>query len=741
MKLRDQRVWLTAVAVAGSIALYGCGGGSGGPDTTPYDQDYVDQKTDEAKKAEEERLAAIRAATEAAGKAATAAKNAADAEKDAEDAAIAAATLAVYETLDADEAAAQSTIAANAKKAADAALVAANDALAEADAVIHSDPEVTNQQGLARASATAAAESARDAEKHANAASTSAQVAQATKDGINAANNDAQEQGRQRKIAANRASDADAAAKTAVEKATEAKATREALTTEDTVLDKAEAAVAAAKTALAAAEKALADNTMIAWIPRLRGEVATAKADLFTKVSAAVKARSDQAAAAQAAAQSAAAAVSEAQTASDDASKAARDAGDTEQGSPGAMSAAAAAESHQMALTSANTAQGWSDVVAAIMSQRNAIDLETALDDLTQRIPWAEDYSLAADLSDRIDAAQYAAERLAEQTDPDSDETATYQEDLRDALQAVMDDLAGIEAALAAARTAHDAAKPWAENGYKVDNATGAEGENLASGNILINPEGRVLLQGKVVVADAESTLDELGPHDYSANFKGGWNGNQEYNYGIVSVNGRHQFIHDNRWAKGDDKVYDYISYGLWGRYDGRLPSSLPADYLTDYRTTHNEGGVFVLVKDGAPATVADAIGRAKFTGRHIANREHFGIGTVDPDVWSFNVDEGNFSADINFAEETAELRFSTGSKLYLKVSADVNGNELSGAEITDIDRTEILSTREHSVSLHAAVFGERAEELAGTIRMSGRYHQLGYNWYSAFGARNDEYR
>ena len=42
MKSRRQRVWLTAMAVAGSVALYGCGGGSDGPDTTPFDQDYVD---------------------------------------------------------------------------------------------------------------------------------------------------------------------------------------------------------------------------------------------------------------------------------------------------------------------------------------------------------------------------------------------------------------------------------------------------------------------------------------------------------------------------------------------------------------------------------------------------------------------------------------------------------------------------------------------------------------------------
>ncbi len=739
MRTGRQRVWLTAMAVAGSVALYGCGGGSGGPDTTPFDQDYVDQKVDEAKKAEEERLAAIRAATEAAGKAATAAGEADQAARDAEAAAKAAATHAVYGTLDADEAAAQSTIADNAKKAADAALVAANDALAEADAVLHSDPEVTNQQGLARASATAAAESARDAEKHANAASTSAQVAQATKDGINAANKDAQEQGKQRQIAANKAEEAATAAGTAAEKATEARAARDAVTAADTAVAEAEAAVAAA-------EKALADNTDRDRTTELTAAVTSAKADLATKQAAQLRARSEQATAAAAAAAAAATAVSEAKTASDEAATAAGKAGDTEEGSPGAMSAAAAAASHKEARASANTAQAWSDIVAAIKARRDATDLEAPLADILTRIPWARDYSRATDLSDQLEEAQHAAERLAQQKDPDSGGTSTYQEDVRRALKVVTDDAAGMTEALAAARVAHDAAKPWSENGRAVDNATGAEGENLATGAILINEDGRINLGGNTkddpattdnertnVVADATSPPGEFGGYDRT------WTYDPSLTLGIVSFNENYQLLHQNRWGSGIGEVYDYVSYGMWAtaevaftRFSTGTSGSLP---LTG-------AGTFALVKNGAPATAADMIGTATFDGYHVSILGRVprrgGATTI-----TFNPD-GVARATVNFADKTAQLAFwlwgnNDGDPWYRIDDLTVSGNILSGGKYVGDDGPLIMNDA-GLPSVHAGIFGDLAQEIAGTISVSNSNNTGTFfrEWVdTAFAARN----
>ena len=185
------------------------------------------------------------------------------------------------------------------------------------------------------------------------------------------------------------------------------------------------------------------------------------------------KTRAENAAAAAAAAE---AARDAAKTASEDAAAAAEAAGDTEEGSPGAISAAAAADSYNAARASVNTAQAWSDIMAAIKSRSDADGLEAPLADILRRIPWARDYMRASDLSERLEEAQHAAERLAQQTDPDSGGTATYQEDVRGALKVVTDDAAGMTEALAAARAAHDAAKPWSENGRAVDNATGGGG-------------------------------------------------------------------------------------------------------------------------------------------------------------------------------------------------------------------------------------------------------------------------
>ena len=125
------------------------------------------------------------------------------------------------------------------------------------------------------------------------------------------------------------------------------------------------------------------------------------------------------------------------------------------------------------------------------------ISVQDFLADILARIPWAEGQSrTAGDETELVGRADYAAERLEEQTDPDSGQTAAYQDDISRVLQAVTKDKNNIDAALASARAAHDAARPWSENGRAVDNATGAEGENLATGAILINQDGRINLGG-----------------------------------------------------------------------------------------------------------------------------------------------------------------------------------------------------------------------------------------------------
>ncbi len=724
MKTVRQRVWLTAVAVAGSIALYGCGGGSGGPDTTPYDQDYVDQKADEAKKAEEERLAAIRAATEAAGKAATAAGEADQAARDAEAAAKAATTHAVYGTLDADEAAAQSTIADNAKKAADAALVAANDALAEADAVIHSDPEVTNQKGLARASASAADASAKAAAGFATEAKTQADIARATQTGIDNARLAAQEQGKQRRIAANEAEKADTAAGTAAAKATEAEA-------------EAEDALPAAQAALAAAQQALTDNKDDSQTAQLTEAVTKAQAAVTaaTTRDADYKTRAENAAAAAAAAE---AARDAAKTASEDAAAAAEAAGDTEEGSPGAISAAAAADSYTAARASFNTAQAWSDIMAAIKARSDADGLEAPLADILRRIPWARDYSRATDLSDQLEEAQHAAERLAQQKDPDSGGTATYQEDVRGALKVVTDDAAGMTEALATARAAHDAAKPWSVNGRAVDNATGAEGENLATGAILINEDGRINLGGNKeddpatpdnerlnVVADVTSPPSDWGPYDRSL----GW--------GNASFNGNYLLLHYNRWDEGSGKVYDYVSYGVWAQANRSLTGvvwSPDSNGSLRYRG----GDAFALVKDGAPPTAPDGIGTASFTGHNVTYRIHPLTGL---DI----ITEGPVNARVNFAQGEAELhvfRWGRSDPDYSVRNITVDGNILSGGtgSTTLTFGTAIYS--DFRITLHAEIFGNEAQEMAGTIKVNGtRYGRNPAEFRTAFAARNDAHR
>ncbi len=720
MKTGRQRVWLTAMAVAGSVALYGCGGGSGGPDTTPFDQDYVDQKVDEAKKAEEERLAAIRAATEAAGKAATAAGEADQAAKDAEAAAKAATTHAVYGTLDADEAAAQSTIADNAKKAADAALVAANDALAEADAVIHSDPEVTNQKGLARASASAADASAKAAAGFATEAKTQADIARATQTGIDNARLAAQEQGVQRRIAANEAEKADTAAGTAADKATEAEA-------------EAEDALPAAQAALAAAQQALTDNKDDSQTAQLTEAVTKAQAAVTaaTTRDADYKTRAENAAAAAAAAE---AARDAAKTASEDAAAAAEAAGDTEEGSPGAISAAAAADSYNAARASVNTAQAWSDIMAAIKSRSDADGLEAPLADILRRIPWARDYMRASDLSERLEEAQHAAERLAQQTDPDSGGTATYQEDVRGALKVVTDDAAGMTEALAAARAAHDAAKPFSEGGRAVDNATGAEGENLATGAILINEDGRINLGGNTtgnnrinVVADVTSLPADYGPHDRTRPL------------GIASFSGSYHMEQYNRWGTGPDQVYEYISFGGWAKSDtGDFTSRGPGDVRE----------VFALVKDGAPATSVDSIGTASFVGNH----HTWWTSTALAPPLTY---EGNATARVNFGDKTAAIDFwvrsvSNSLPLYTVSNITLDGNVLSGGQASTqlADGTRRAITKRFRVrNLHGGVFGENAEEITGTLYVTGNASNEQnavtepIQYRTAFGMRNEAYK
>ncbi len=727
MKTGRQRVWLTAMAVAGSVALYGCGGGSDGPDTTPFDQDYVDQKTDEAKKAEEERLAAIRAATEAAGKAATAAKNAADAAKDAEDAAAAATIAATYETLDADEAEAQSTAAANAKAAADTALAAADAALAKANAVNHSDQAVTDLKTAAQSSASAAALSAKAAAGFATEAKTQADIARATQTGIDNDRLAAQKQGVQRRLAANKAGDAAEAAKTAAEKATEAEDARTAEVA-------AVAAVPAAKQALDDAKEAR-DALASDATPEQQAAAQKAVDDAQKAYDDALKTEADyntRATTASEAAAAAEAARDAAKMASEEAAAAALAAGDTDSESEGAKSAAEAEASYLAARISANVARGWSDVVAITKTYKDTDATKASLDDLLARIPWATDQDRAAGaLSVLLARAHDAAEGLAEQEDPDSGGTKAYQEDIRRDLTAVTTDATNIATALSAARDAHNAAKPWSENGRAVDDLTGAAGETLATGAILINSDGRITLGGNAkddpdtpknerlnVVADVTSPPSDWGPHDVKLDL------------GIASFSGNYHLSHYNRWGTGADEVYEYISFGSWASDDDPFIEPGDGDY----------GGIFVFVKDGAPATVADAIGTATYTGHH-----HTVFRSSDLGSGKF-IDKAE--ARVNFAQGTAELDIYLqgggvvpfGTPYYSVKNITVDGNKLSGGTGSTL-ATNAYILNNFVVSLHGAVFGDTAQEIAGTVKVNGDNGRYTSEYVTAFGLRNDEHR
>ncbi len=766
MKIRQQRVWLTALAVAGSVALYGCGGGSGGPDTTPYDQDYVDQKADEAKEAEEDRQAAIATATAAAARAAQAESDAAKAAADADAAAKAAAIAAKYETLDADDAESESTNAAMASGRAEAARMAADDALSDANSVVHPDPEVTAQKDAAQRSATAAAQSAQDAEKFADEALTSAQVARATQNGIEQANAAAEEQGRQRRIAANRALDADTAAEEAAAKVIEAKAARtaqntasEAVKAANEAFETAETAAGKARdefnTALKAAQDDPDDYTKASESLLKENALTDALAELAKARRARLEALSEQAtASADAAAAAAASAASErsaAETAMTDAAAAAAAAGDTDPDSEGAKSAAAAAASYREARVSANRAQGWSDVLAIIGTLAETDSVENFLADILARIPWAEDQSRTeGDETELVGRADYAAERLEEQTDPDSGQTAAYQDDISGVLQAVTNDKNNIDSALASARAAHDAARPWSENGRAVDNATGAEGENLATGAILINQDGRINLGGHAeddpatpanerinVLADATSPLSEYGTNDYKMDL------------GLISFGGNYHLTHYNRWGAGIDQVYEYVAFGIWSSADRTFTSHPHGTIYTDRFTSPTErgagnldGGAFALVRDGAPATVLDAIGTARFTGHHLTYRRY---GANDE---GNHLLQGNLTGWIDFAKSTAGMDFghpSFNGAWFSVRDIKLDGNVLSGGNFSaDTSRFgNIILTRDDAkTTLHAGIFGENAEEIAGTLRMSGtnsddEEHVLS----AAFALRNNEYR
>ncbi len=734
MKSRRQRVWLTAMAVAGSVALYGCGGGSDGPDTTPFDQDYVDDAVDEAKKAEEERQAAIAAATEAANEAATAASDAATAERDAAAAAAAATIAATYETLDADEAEAQSTAAANAKVVADTALTAANDALAKANAVDHTDQAVTDLTTAARSSASAADLSAKAAAGFATEAKTQADIARAIQTGIDNDRLAAQEQGEQRRIAANKAGDAAEAAKTAAEKATEAKDARTAEVAAVAAVPAAKQALddaTATKTAVDAdtnstqeqkdaAQKAV-DDAQKAYDDALKTE-----ADYNTRATTA----SEAAAAAEAARDAA-------KMASEEAAAAALAAGDTDSESEGAKSAAEAEASYLAVRISANVARGWSDVVAITKTYKDTDATEASLDDLLARIPWATDQDRAAGaLSVLLARAHDAAEGLAEQEDPDSGGTKAYQEDISRDLTAVTTDATNIAEALSAARAAHNAAKPWSENGRAVDNATGAEGETLATGAILINEDGRINLGGNGsddpdtpenerlnVVADVTSPASDWGPHDVKLDL------------GIASFSGNYHLSQYNRWGTGPGEVYDYISFGSWASDDD--PFTAPG--------LGNNSGIFVFVRDGAPATAADAIGTASFTGNHFTQLRDL----RNPNVASEH--PGSAKAKVDFANDTAELDIYipsvSGGPWYSVKNINLNGNVLSGGAFSHPSGNIFpifLNRNDTTSTIHAGVFGEKAEEIAGTIRAEGARTgapSRRATMTTVFGLRNDEYR
>ncbi len=724
MKTGRQRAWLTAMAVAGSVALYGCGGGSDGPDTTPFDQDYVDQKVDEAKKAEEERQAAIATAREAAQAASNAADAAKGAAKDAEDAAAAATIAATYETLDADEAEAQSTAAANAKAAADTALAAADAALAKANAVDHTDQAVTDLKTAAQSSASAADLSAKAAAGFATEAKTQADIARATQTGIDNDRLAAQEQGVQRRLAANKAGDAAEEADTAAEKATEAE-------------EEAADALPAAQAALAAAQQALTDNNDDSQTAQLTEAVTKAQA----AVTAATTRDADyntRATTAVAAAAAAEAARDAAKMASEEAAAAALAAGDTDPESEGAKSAAEAEASYLAARISANVARGWSDVVAITKTYKDTDATEASLDDLLARIPWATDQDRAAGaLSVLLARAHDAAEGLAEQEDPDSGGTKAYQEDIRRDLTAVTTDATNIATALSAARDAHNAAKPWSENGRAVDDLTGAAGETLATGAILINSDGRITLGGNAkddpdtpenerlnVVADVTSPPSDWGPHDVKLDL------------GIASFSGNYHLSQYNRWGTGPGEVYDYISFGRWASSSQEFTS----------RGSGDNGGVFALVRNGTPVTKADVIGTASFTGNQVTHI----FRPFNPGNNLSN--EGRVEAKVNFAKKTADVDIYyaalSGGPFYIVREIKVDGNVLSGGTFSSRfgdDFIIVLDGETTTTNLHAAIFGEKAEEVVGTIRIFGyddntpepRLNIL----TTAFGARNNEYR
>ncbi len=728
MKSRRQRVWLTAMAVAGSVALYGCGGGSDGPDTTPYDQDYVDDAIDAAKKAEEDRQAAIATATEAANEAATAASDAATAEKDAKDAAAAATIAATYETLDADEAEAQSTAAANAKAAADTALAAANDALAKANAVNHSDQAVTDLKTAAQSSASAADASAKAAAGFATEAKTQADIARATQTGIDNDRLAAQEQGVQRRLAANKAGDADAAAKTAAEKATEAEA-------------EAEDALPAAK----AAQDALASDATDAEKAAAQKAVDDAEkrdADYNTRATTASEA-ADAAEAAEGAAM----------TAATEAADAAAAAGDTDPASEGAMSAAEAAASYLAARISANVARGWSDVLAITKTYKDTDATEASLDDLLARIPWATDQDREAGaLSALLAGAHHAAERLAEQEDPDSGGTKGYQEDISSRLTAVTTDATNIADALSAARDAHNAAKPWSENGRAVDDLTGAAGETVATGAILINEDGRINLGGNAedlpatteknerinVVFDVTQSTTLKGPHDALRNDKG-----------IVSFSSGtgqgYQLVQNNRYGTGTDKLYDHLTYGVWSGVT--LPTEAQSGPIDATNGNPGGGGAFALLDDDAPATSVDLIGTATFTGDHVTVVVTTSVPASDGTTTSTNtITEGDATASVNFGSDESSLTFKDGSDDWYKIEElKLSGNMLTGGKYTAVGRgAPIGATGGAGVpSVHVGLFGDKAQEIGGTVSVTDSARDNANTTptitvNTAFGARND---
>ena len=265
----------------------------------------------------------------------------------------------------------------------------------------------------------------------------------------------------------------------------------------------------------------------------------------------------------------------------------------------------------------------------------------------------------------------------------------------------------------------------------------GAEGENLASGAILINEDGRINLGGNGsdnsdttenerinLVADATSPPSDWGPYDAT-----------EIGKGIVSFNDNYQLFHHNRWGTGPDEVYDYISYGVWASANRSFTGRILISPISG-GPIFTDGGAFALVKDGAPPTAADGIGTASFTGNQHTYISRSGRRDL--------IIEGRANATINFAKGTAELDIwnrNHNLAYYTVKDITVDGNILSGGR-GSTENSLAAITRNFAISLHAEIFGDNAQEIVGTVKVNGRDSANRSSEYrTAFGMLNEEYR